>query len=302
MSRNVLILGGTGRFGQAVSQAFSNAGWQVKHFNRRTDDLMLAAQGMDVIVAGWNPAYPDWAKQVPALHGRVIEAAQETGATVIVPGNVYVYGPGHGETWSEATPHGAKNPLGRIRIDMEQSYRESGVQTIVLRAGDFIDTRASGNWFDLIMAKNISKNVFSHPGDVDIPHAWAFLPDLSRAAVSLAECRSELAKFEDVPFPGYTLSGTEIAAHLSKLTGRNIRLKRVNWLPFKLLSPFWGMARCLLEMRYLWNTPHQLDGEKFARLVPDFVPTPVPQALASAIVELDQSSAGYISKSTQISA
>ncbi|MGJ8622329.1 MAG: hypothetical protein ACSHW1_06085, partial [Yoonia sp.] len=40
-----------------------------------------------------------------------------------------------------------------------------------------------------------------------------------------------------------------------------------------MLAPFWELAREMNEMRYLWNTSHQLSGEKFNRLLPDFVPT-----------------------------
>ena len=42
---------------------------------------------------------------------------------------------------------------------------------------------------------------------------------------------------------------------------------------FTILAPFWELAREMNEMRYLWNTSHQMSGEKFNRLLPDFVPT-----------------------------
>ncbi len=81
---------------------------------------------------------------VPVLHAQVIAAARQSGATVIVPGNVYVFGADTPGPWGQTTPHGAQNPLGRIRIDMEAAYRGAGVRTIILRGGDFIDTEASG--------------------------------------------------------------------------------------------------------------------------------------------------------------
>ena len=154
MTGEVLILGGTGRFGRHVADAFASAGWTVRHFDRKTDDLMTAAQGADVIVNGWNPLYPAWARGVPQLTRDVIAAAKAAKATVILPGNVYVFGSGSGPLLDETTPHKAANPLGRIRIEMEAAYRSSGVRTILLRAGDFIDTAASGNWLDsVILAK-----------------------------------------------------------------------------------------------------------------------------------------------------
>lgn len=283
MTKTALILGATGRFGRNAAEQFRSAGWTVKSFDRRRDSLNLAAQGVDVIVNGWNPAYPDWAKLVPRLHAQVIEAARLSNATVIVPGNVYVFGEHTPAPWSEATPHRADNPLGRIRVDMERAYASSGVRTIILRAGDFIDTQASGNWFDMIMTKSLPKGRFIYPGDPGIGHSWAYLPDLCRAAVHLAEMRHDLPRFCDVPFPGYTASGSQMAGHLSAIMGREVAIKRMNWLTIKLLQPVWPMARCLVEMSYLWRTPHSLDEARIQDLLPDFRATPIEQALAAAI-------------------
>ena len=283
MTQTVLVLGASGRFGRNAADAFAAAGWQVRRFDRKADTLSAAVQGVDVIVNAWNPAYPDWAAQVPRLHAEVIAAAKSVDATVIVPGNVYVFGADTPAPWSETSPRAATNPLGVIRRDMERAYRDSGVRTILLRAGDFLDTEASGNWFDQIMIPRLGKGVFTYPGDPSIPHAWAYLPDMCRAAVSLAEMRQHLDRFEAIPFPGYTLSGQEIVDHLSRVTGQPVRLKRMNWLPLHLARPFWKLARHLLEMRYLWNTPHSLDGARFMALLPGFTNTPVTTALASAL-------------------
>lgn len=301
MTNTVLILGATGRFGRNAADAFADAGWSVRRFNRKTDTLAQTARGADVIVNAWNPPYPDWAAQVPQLHGQVIEVAKATGATVIVPGNVYMYGPDNDPVWGADTPHKAQNPLGRIRIDMEQAYRAAGVRTIILRAGDFIDNQASGNWFDAILTKKFAKSVFSYPGRPDIPHAWAFLPDVARAAVALAGMRDQLNTFEDIAFPGYTLTGHQMAEAISKASGKEIRLKPMSWLPLQLAAPFWKMGRCLLEMRYLWNTPHQLAPDRFDALLPEFRATPVVTAMAAALMQGKTAQEPPMSTSTQTS-
>jgi nucleoside-diphosphate-sugar epimerase len=283
MTGTVLILGQSGRFGRNAAQAFAQAGWHVRGFDRAKDTLLQAAMGVDVIVNAWNPAYTDWAAQVPKLHAQVRAAAKAADATVILPGNVYVFGPQTASPWSDTSPHQAENSLGRIRIEMEQAYRRDGVKTIILRAGDFIDTEASGSWFDEIMIKSLAKGKFTYPGAVDMPHAWAFLPDLARAAVALAEQRDQLPVFADIPFAGYALSGREVAATLSGITGQPVTAKQMAWWPLVLASPFWKMGRYLMEMRYLWNTPHRLDGSTFDRLVPDFKITRPEVAFSQAI-------------------
>ncbi|MEX0308264.1 MAG: epimerase [Ruegeria sp.] len=283
MSQTALILGANGRFGRNASQAFSNAGWAVRRFDRRNDELRTAARGADVIVNAWNPPYPDWARQVPDLHRQVIDVASEHDLTVIVPGNVYVFGADTPGPWSSETPHLARNPLGRIRIEMEEAYRASSVRTIMLRAGDFIDTTASGNWFDQIMIKRLQRGRFVYPGNPDIPHAWAYLPDLTRAAAALADMRSELPRYCDVPFAGYTVTGNDMAQILSLVTGQSVEIKQMAWWQLQLARPFWRLAPHLIEMRYLWDTPHQLDDRFFSELLPGFVCTELSEAMRNAI-------------------
>jgi nucleoside-diphosphate-sugar epimerase len=283
MTKIILILGSTGRIGRNGVQAFTAAGWQVRTFNRATDNLMEKATGVDVILNGWNPVYTDWANLVPDLTQQVIAAAKVSGATVMIPGNVYVYGVDAPQNFSEHTPHTAQNELGRIRIDMETAYRKSGVKTIVLRAGDFLDTQASGNWFDLIMTKKLAKGVFEYPGPLDQPHAFAYLPDLLRGFVALADRRETLGVFEDVPFPGYTLTGQELGDAVQAATTHPIIIKQMAWWPLRLISPFWKMGGKLVEMSYLWRKPHALDGSKFGKLLPDFRTTPLSTAINSAL-------------------
>ena len=286
MTQTVLILGATGRFGRHAASAFASAGWKVRRFDRNKDVLDKAARGADVIVAAWNPEYQDWAQQVPKLHAEVRRVAHANDATVILPGNVYVFGPKTPMGWSSKTPHRAQNPLGQIRIQMEAAYRDEGVKTIVLRAGDFIDTEASGNWFDKIMTSKLSKGVFTYPGRTDAKHSWAYLPDLARAAVALAEKRSTLPDFADIAFPGYTLTGQELAKALAEALGQPLHLKQMSWLPLHLMRPFMPVMKHLFEMRYLWNLPHSLDPAEFRAALPDFRATPVDEALRKATADI----------------
>lgn len=283
MSGLVLILGQSGRFGRHAAEAFWNAGWRVRVFDRRTDDLMDAAKDADVIVNGWNPPYPEWARTVPRLTADVIAAAKASGATVIVPGNVYVYGKGAPENLTAATPHAATNPLGRIRIELEEAYRASGVKTILLRGGDFIDTEASGNWFDQVIVSKLDRGIVTLPGPADRLHAWAYLPDMARAAVELAEMRERLETYTEVGYPGYALSLGAVAERIERATGTTVRTRGFPWWSLVPALPFWAMGRALFEMRYLWSMPHRIDGTDFDRLLPDFRATDPVTALGRAV-------------------
>ncbi len=272
MSKSVLILGASGKIGTHAANAFWNAGWTVRRYDRGTD-MNAAAMGADVIVNGLNPpAYHNWAVLIPQITTQVIAAAKASGATVIVPGNVYNYGVQPGP-WSDATPQIPNTRKGQIRVEMEEAYRASGVQTILLRAGNFIDPDHNGDIMTAFLMRGIGKGKLTRGGRADAVQPFCYLPDWAQAAVMLAEKRDELATFEDVPFPGHVFSPSDHLAVLRRETGRDIRLVAFPWWLMTLASPVWEMARELREMRYLWDLDHRLDGAKLARLLPDFHPT-----------------------------
>lgn len=283
MTNAALILGGSGRFGRNMAEALWNAGWTVELFDRAKDDLDQAAKGKDVIVFGWNPAYTDWTAQMPGLTKRVIAAAERAGATILVPGNIYVYGKQSPPILTPQTPHAAQNPLGRVRIDMERAFRVAETQVITLRAGDYLDSQASGNWFDRIIAPTLTKGRLTYPGNPTIPHSWAYLPDIARAAVELVKIREQLPKYSDISYPGYTLSGQELAVECGKALNTHITVKKMNWLPIRMARPFWRMAGALLEMQYLWNMPHQLSPNSLHAVLPEFRQTDMSQAIGIAV-------------------
>lgn len=283
MGRTALILGAHGRFGRHAAAAFGAMGWEIRRFDRGRARLADVAQGASVIVNGWNPPYHRWAAEIPEQTRQVIAAGEASGALVIVAGNVYPFGPAAPERLNASVPHGAVNPLGRVRAEMEAALRASGVRVLILRGGDFIDSEPSGNWFDRVLTAELRQGRFRYPGPLDRRHAWAWLPDLARAAAMLTDRVERLDRFTDLPFPGYTLTGAEMQAALERCLGRRLRARRLNWLPLRPLAAVLPRWRGVVEMSYLWRKPHTLDGRAFRAMLPEFRETPLEAALASAI-------------------
>ena len=283
MTKTVLILGGRGKIGSHSARAFGEAGWEVRLYDRATEDMKAAAKGADVIINGLNPPnYHNWGEIIPTLTAQVIAAAKSSGATVIIPGNVYNFGV---ETapWDENTAQVPCSRKGRIRVDMEAAYRASGVQTIMLRAGNFLDPMSEDDIGSLVLFKSISKGKLGYPGDPRVEQAYCFVPDWARAAVGLAEIKAQLERFEDVPLGGLNHSAKEIAAAVSRLTGKDIRIAGFPWWALRLTSPVWELAREMLEMRYLWSHPHGLSDRRLRQLLPGFQATPLEDVLAALI-------------------
>ncbi len=273
MAQKVLVLGASGKIGAHSARAFAAAGWDVRKFDRSRDDMTDAAEGADVIVNGMSPpGYHDWDRLIPQITDAVIAAARASGATVIIPGNVYNFGDTPG-VWDENTPQRPVSRKGRIRVETESAYRNAGVKTIILRAGNFIDPDQNGDVMSLVLMRAIAKGHFTFPGDPATMQAYCYLPDWARAAAALAERRTGLARFEDIPFPGHAFTALELRDHLRKALKREFKIAGFPWALMRLLSPFWELARELNEMRYLWSTDHRLSPAKFNRLVPDFQAT-----------------------------
>ncbi|MDX8351669.1 NAD-dependent epimerase/dehydratase family protein [Cognatiyoonia sp. IB215182] len=273
MQQRVLILGGSGKVGSHAADAFWNAGWEVRHYDRANGDMVAAAQGVDVIVNGLNPPnYHDWARNIPAITDQVIAAAKASGATVIIPGNIYVYGDQPGEL-NENTHHNAQTRKGKIRIAMEESYRASGVQTIILRAGNFIDPHGNGDIMSSLMMRDIKKGRLTAAADPATMQAYAFMPDWGRAALALAEKRAQLSQFEDIPFPGHAFTSADLQHCVERHLHRSVRVTRFPWWLMTMLSPFWELARELREMRYLFAMSHTIGSDKFNKVLPQFEPT-----------------------------
>ena len=305
MASTVLVLGAKGRLGRAVSSAFSSSGWQVRGFARSwsrleetsgidciqgnafdVDAVQHAAADCDVIINALNPPYPNWSKALPMLTDIVVAAAQFSGAVVIVSGNVYNFGRTMPVCLKENTPRQPDTKKGRLRHDMERTYAaaaDQGVRTIVLRAGDFIERAKTGNWFDSYITKKVGLGKLVYPGPLDRLHAWAYLPDMARAMVALAERRHGFPSFESFGFPGFGLTGRELVSAIEEATGRKLKIGTMPWPIMHLISPFSPSIRQVLEMRYLWEVPHVIDGAKLAQALPDFQPSTLSSALDDAL-------------------
>lgn len=283
--QTALILGASGKIGRHFTAAFQAAGWQTRAYTRGTD-MAQAARGVDVIVNGLNPPnYHDWKTILPAITDQVIDAAKASGATILFPGNVYVYGDQPGP-WDENTPHRANSRKGQLRIEAEASYRAAatqGVQTIILRAGDFLTPEMGESALDLIYLREIKKGRLTSAGDPNAVRAHAWMPDLARAGAMLAQKRHELPSFADIPFAGHSFSSNQLAATIREITGKPLKISRFPWWIMTVASPFWELARELKEMRYLFSHPHQLRGDALRNVLPDYEDTEFKDVIREAL-------------------
>jgi nucleoside-diphosphate-sugar epimerase len=227
---------------------------------------------------------------MPVHTANIIAAARMSGATVMIVGNVYVFGRNAPEIYTEDIPCAPTTRKGAIRVTMEHTFEAAatarGVRSIILRGGDFIEREKTGNWFDSYMTNKLHKGEFTYPGRRDAVHAWAYLPDMARAMVGLAEVRDRLPAFASFGFEGYSLTGDALHKAVELAVGRSLKIARFPWPLLLVAGVFSPLMREVLEMRYLWDRPHRLDGGALGVVLPDFVPTPLEVALRDVLLEL----------------
>ncbi|MBY0411391.1 MAG: sugar nucleotide-binding protein [Burkholderiaceae bacterium] len=322
----VLILGARGRMGMAATRAFATAGWQVVAQVRAggqcaplpplagvrwlpvapeaIEVLAAQAQGAQVVVHALNPPYTHkaWHNQAAALLEAAIAMARRLGATLMLPGNVYNFGENMPPVLREDTPQAATGFKGRLRVQMEQrlqaATQEDGandgrLRAVVLRAGDFFGS-GTGSWIDQSIAKDLPRGRVSWPGPQSVHTPWAYLPDLARALVQVANARHRLAAFECLHFAGHTVTAREwlhsftaVAAEQGWLPASGaLRVAQLPWPLLRLFGVVSPTFAALTEMRYLWRVPHQLDNTRLRALLGEEPHTPFDRAVRQALADL----------------
>ncbi|MEX0954225.1 MAG: SDR family oxidoreductase [Rhizobiaceae bacterium] len=307
--KTIAILGARGRLGRSVAKAFLNAGYSVRAVTRDgvlpkeldgaqsfaadaldREALIRATEGMDIVFNGLNPLYTDWAKMCMPMAENVIGACKANGALHLFPGNVYNFGSPMPAELREDLPFNPTSRKGRIRAEMERLFeraaREDGVKTVVLRAGDFFGDTGTGSWFDLIVAKKIGKGVYTAGGPDNLVHEWAYLPDLARAFVGLADNRDRLGAYENLHFPGQAVTDRQMKAAAEKAVGRPLKMASTPWWIIRLAGNFNAMMWEIAEMSYLRFEPHRLVSDRLEGIIGEIPRTPLDQAIAEALSDL----------------
>lgn len=314
----VLILGARGRFGMAATRAFAQAGWQVVAQLRPgatgplipgvlwlaaqpgdTTGLAAAAQGATVVVQGLSPIYTHkaWRRDLPGLTQVAIDVARDLGALLMLPASVYNFGETMPTLLREDTAQEASTFKGRLRIASEAQVRaatqDGRMKAVVIRGGDFFGS-GTGSWLDEVMVKDIRRGKLTYPGPMNVPTAWAYLPDMARSFVEVAGRRDHLPAFDMFHFTGYQLTGRDWADALADIAWEQgwlpadgqLRSSSLPWWVMRALGLALPKVAALCEMRYQWHTPHALVNTRMAALAGAEPHTPFPQALRMALAEL----------------
>jgi len=309
--KTALVLGATGGIGGEMARALLARGWQVRALNRNPanilkpipgiewrlgdamnqTDVVTAAKGAALIVHGVNPAgYRNWRGLAMPMLENTIAAARATGARIFFPGTVYNFGQETFPLIAEDAPQQPRTRKGAIRVQMEACLRqaaEQGVRTLILRAGDFFGPETTTNsWLSAAMVKPGRRLKYVvYPGQPEVGHAWAYLPDVAETAMRLIERNADLPPFAVFHFDGHWFEhGIDIAEAVRRAAGNpRLPIRRFPWWLVRLASPFVETFREMREMTYLWHQPLRLDNRRLVAFLGEEPHTPTSDAVQASL-------------------
>jgi nucleoside-diphosphate-sugar epimerase len=312
-TRTALVIGSTGSIGREVTESLLRRGWTVRALHRdpsaasnagrlpnavqwikgdamQSRDVIEAARGTELIVHAANPPnYRNWRGLALPMLDNTIAAARSNNARILLPATIYNFGSNAPRVLGENSPQIPTTRKGQVRVEMELKLQKAslyGVRSIVVRAGDFFGPGAGNSWLTrgMVRARSRVRAVYS-PGPPEVGHSWAYLPDLAETMARLIECQRPMSAYEVFHFRGHWLDhGVELAEAVCRASGISTqRIKPFPWWAIKLAAPFVNALHEMLEMRYLWQIPLQLDNGKLRNLIGAEVHTPLEDALAATL-------------------
>lgn len=234
-------------------------------------EVLRAMTGAEqaVITIGFEYVGKVWQDVWPKAMANFIAAAEATRARIVHIDNMYMYGPQDVPLHEDMplTAHGRK-PAARSEATRQwmKAAREGRVRWASLRAPDFygtgVDRSHIGETGLGLIAQGETAQLLMEP---DQPHAFAYVPDIARAAVSLLDAPDDaFNQAWHVPCAP-TRTPRQLLQIGADAIGVKLKIVAIpsGFLP--ILGAFSSMMREYAEMRFTWNRPYHVDATKFAR-------------------------------------
>ncbi|MFF2077930.1 NAD-dependent epimerase/dehydratase family protein [Kitasatospora sp. NPDC058162] len=230
--------------------------------------LAEAARGAVAIHGCAAPPLPQWSARWPALASALCAAAEDSGAVLVMLGNLYGYGPVEGPM-TEDLPLAATGPKGRVRAaawEQARALHEAGrIRAVEVRASDFFGPGVTdgGHLAARVLPALLQGRPVSVLGDPDAPHSWTYLPDVARAMAELATDEAAWGRPWHVP----TAPALPVRTMVERLTAE----AGTDPVPVRRLSPvllgaaglFSPLLRELREVRYQFDRPFVVDSTAY---------------------------------------
>ncbi len=228
-----------------------------------------AVQGASQLVVAIGFAYrrPVWRANWPLAMRNLLDACEAAQARMIFVDNLYMYGPQTAPLREDMalTESGGK-PGVRAQITRQWMQAAGRVRVAALRAPDFYGPGTGQSHLgDLAFGELASGKSAKLIVPPDMPHDFAYVPDIARAVESLLDAPDDAyGQAWHMPCAPIRTS-REILEIGARALGEKLRITALPLWAVGAMGAFSPMMREMAEMRFLWDRPYHVDAGKFAR-------------------------------------
>lgn len=307
MAGTTVILG-NGAIGRQVTELLTARGDRVRVAQRRPPEgdgvefapcdvldaaavrRAVAGASQLVLAIGFPYDWRIWQDAWPRAMTNVVEAAAEAGARVVFLDNLYQLGP-------QTRPRTEDMPLtdqGRKPAILAEVTRiwmraRDRVRFAAVRCPDFygpgVRTSHLGEVALGYLARGRRVQMYA---PLDVPHAYAYAPDIARAIVTLLDAPDDaFGQAWNVPCAP-TRTAREMLQLGADAAGHPLRLTAVPWSLLPVASLFDRLAKEMLDVGFTFDRPYEVDSSPFQRRFA-FEPTPFERGVPDTVRWFQQS-------------
>lgn len=225
--------------------------------------IVRAATGAAAIYNCANPPYHRWPIDWPPIHRALLEAAERTGAVLVMMDNLYSFGAGSAMPMREGDALNARGEKGAMRATMARevlaAHASGRLRAALVRASDFYGPQVFGSVLgERVLPKVLAGKRVSLLGSLDIPHSISFMPDVVATLVTIATDERAWGKPWHVP-NSPAVSQREQVQALARAAGTTVAVSAVPRVAISVLGLFSPMMRELKETWYQFAEPWVTD-------------------------------------------
>jgi nucleoside-diphosphate-sugar epimerase len=276
-----VVLGAGGGLGRNVVDAAVRAGHEVRAFVRqvrgdplpasvqlvegdatRQEDVTSALRGVDTAYFCLNPRFARWLDDFAPLLATAVVAARQTGARLVFPANVWIYGPGRPDQLvAESRAPSPTSQRGRLRATMEQTLRDSGCRFCMVRLPEFYGPHVVTLTAQVFRAALRGARTL-WPGPLGVNIELVFMPDAAEALLQVGSAEGNDGEVLHVP--GIPTTSRDFISAVYRAAGMRPKALAVPTFALKLAGLVSTTARGAADVAHLWTTPIRLDGSRYA--------------------------------------
>ncbi len=281
MPNELHVIFGTGPVGCWTARALREANLPVRAVNRsgKRPDLMpadveivaanvsnhaaatAAAKGATVVYQALSPPYHQWHEHFIELQTSVIAAGKNAGARYVSIENLYMYD--SSGVISEDSLIAPQSKKGELRAWMAEevmdAHKRGDIRATALRSSDYygpgvLNSALGERFFGHLVSGKKAQGL----GSATLPHSFAYIEDVGRAAATVGTHEEAFGKVWIAPHAPASTQG-EIAEVAGQALSIQPQIAIISPLIMRIFGLFAPAARESVEMMYEFTKPFVVD-------------------------------------------